>query len=168
MVVGPFAGVAWAHAELEVSDPAPCEIVATAGAVTLRFSNELDPELSSVDVVNGDGATVASGSVDLFDLEHSTIIAQPDSPLDIGTYRVHWTSVSALDSDSATGSYGFAVGNPTASASTPGDPDCGLRLDQGKSFTNVGWALAISATIIGSYLLVRRVGATQPHEEALR
>lgn len=169
MILGPLAGVAWAHAELEFSDPSPCEIVANGGNVALRFSNELDPDQSSIDVVDSDGAIVARGSVDLFDLEHSTITAQPDAPLAVGAYRVHWKSVSALDSDSTSGSYGFAIGNPAANSSSPlADTDCGLQLEQGRSFTNIGWALAISATLIGSFVLVRRVSAPEPTEGALR
>jgi methionine-rich copper-binding protein CopC len=106
------------HAELDTMTPAngstvtaaPTEIVAT-------FTEPLDPSKSSIVVLNGSGAQVASGGqVDAADTKKMTL-ALP--PLEAGTYQVRWTTASALDGDLDRGTTGFAYAPAPSPSASP-------------------------------------------------
>jgi len=118
-----------AHSELAKTEPevgaslenSPAEVIAW-------FSEELDSQSSSMRVFDSQNNQVdnGDGGVDLNDLDHLTMIVSL-SPLQAGTYFVHWESVSAEDGDSEEGEFIFSVtkgtgptevSNPSAGIST--------------------------------------------------
>jgi copper resistance protein C len=118
---------ALAHAELDTITPAngstvdaaPTEIVAT-------FTEDLDPSKSSIVVVNGAGAQVASGGTVAADDKKKMTLALP--ALEPGAYQVRWTSTSAQDGDIDRGTTGFtyapaATPSPTPTAAAGATPE---------------------------------------------
>jgi copper transport protein len=116
LLVGP--GPAAAHALLIASDPgAGASLASAPAAVTLTFSEEPDPRLSQIRVLDSSGADVSSGEVAVVPGEPSQLRA-PLEPLKPGVYTVAWRTVSAVDGHLATGSFAFAVGTPLPSGGT--------------------------------------------------
>jgi copper resistance protein C len=106
------------HAELDTMTPAngstvttpPTEIVAT-------FTEALDPAKSSLVVVNGSGAQIATGGAVAPDDTKKMTLALPS--LEPGTYQVRWTSTSALDGDLDRGTTGFTYASAVTPSPTP-------------------------------------------------
>jgi copper resistance protein C len=124
LLLGPMTQAASAHGEVVRAAPGPCDIAGSSPAVVLEFSEELDAARSSAQLVGPGGATVATGHVDLDDLDRSTINVGPVASLDPGRYEVRFDVLSAIDGDVTTGSYEFAVG--TEAAADPFAQDCEL------------------------------------------
>jgi methionine-rich copper-binding protein CopC len=116
----PFAGVASAHARYMSSDPAAGAVVATAPTtVTVKFSEEVDPQGSSLVIYHSDAQNtysfdeeakvVSTGQTQfpLSDAESMTIAMQGDGD---GIYAVVWKTVSADDGDEDNGVFFFGVG----------------------------------------------------------
>src|SRR5215218_1538291 len=107
LATGPAAA---AHGSLQSSEPAGGSSLERApAAVTLRFSERPDPDLSTVRVLDSGGRVVAGGP------------ARPVSgrPLELrvataglatGGYTVSWRIVSAVDGHRTDGAFGFGVG----------------------------------------------------------
>jgi copper transport protein len=107
LATGPAAA---AHGSLLSSEPAGGSSLERApAAVTLRFSERPDPDLSTVRVLDSGGRVVAGGP------------AQPVAgrPLELrvataglaaGGYTVSWRIVSAVDGHRTDGAFGFGVG----------------------------------------------------------
>ena len=122
-------GQASAHAELERSNPnADANVTGSPAQVEIWFSQEVGEE-STIEVVDAAGTRVTAGDaqLDLFDPDrkHMTVELVPNLP--DGVYTVTWTSVSAEDGDSESGSFSFTIsgsGTPVASpvASPAGSP----------------------------------------------
>lgn len=103
------AGVA-GHALLQSSDPARGATLGSAPtSVTLTFGEAPEQRLSSIKVLDKDGANHATGTVELVPGDslslHIAVGALPD-----GVYTVSWRTVSAVDGHVAAGSYAFGVG----------------------------------------------------------
>ena len=99
----------WAHAFLDHASPAVgSSITAAPGAVTLWFTQELEPAFSSVTVTDQTGQRVDLGNV-------TVVPGHPDQlqvglkTLPPGTYMVSWQVVS-VDTHRTEGSFKFAVG----------------------------------------------------------
>ena len=98
-----------AHALLASSDPAAgADLDAAPTSVTLTFTEAVDARLSSINVLDSAGATVAAGP--------ARGIAGAREKLEVslraigsGVYTVAWRSVSAVDGHSASGSFAFGV-----------------------------------------------------------
>jgi copper transport protein len=154
------AGSASAHALLQSSDPAPNSVVKVAPAeLTLTFTEAPDPKLSSVRVVDGNGAAVTSGPV-------ATVAGLADElsvsigPLPDGVYTVAWRTVSAVDGHLAAGSYAFSVGTaapptgatgPAANAQTTSGAAWGVIA--ARWILYVGLLGLLGAAFLGSVLL---------------
>lgn len=107
-------GSAAAHAELVTSTPADGEILATAPAeVVLTFSEAPGPR-SSAAVLDGTGATIATGGPDSSD---ATVIRVALPVLAPGAYEVQWTTV-AEDGHIERGTFSFSVAESTAPPAT--------------------------------------------------
>jgi len=103
----------WAHANLLRSDPAPSATLDSAPqAISLWFTEALEPDFSRILLLDGKGGTVITPAsvVDPADAKHMTLM--PGSLPD-GVYTVSWRSISAADGHSTSGSYAFAVGQVT-------------------------------------------------------
>jgi copper transport protein len=122
-----LAGPAAAHALLVSSDPAAGASLASApSAVTLTFTEEPDPKLSTIKVLATDGSSAGSGPV-------TAVAGQPKElrvtlgPLQPGVYTVSWRTVSSVDGHLASGSFSFGVGvtPPSAAPSAAGGSPVG-------------------------------------------
>jgi methionine-rich copper-binding protein CopC len=96
---------AGAHAFLDHSEPRVGNTVRSApSAVTLWFTQKLEPAFSSAQVTNASGAVVSSGAS-----VSGTIMRVGVRSLPPGTYRVHW-KVLSVDTHTTEGNFTFRVG----------------------------------------------------------
>jgi putative copper export protein/methionine-rich copper-binding protein CopC len=109
MLLG-FVGPALGHALLVLSDPVAGASLATAPSeVTLTFTEQPDPALSTIKVLATDGTSVGAGPV-------SAVPGQPKElrvalgKLQPGVYTVSWRTLSSVDGHLASGSFAFGVG----------------------------------------------------------
>jgi methionine-rich copper-binding protein CopC len=99
------ASAAWAHAMLEHASPgAGAELAAAPRAVTLAYSQQLEPAFCAVAVTDSAGRDVTAGAVDA----HDSTMAVPLKALRPGTYRVSWHAVS-IDTHRTEGAFTFTV-----------------------------------------------------------
>ena len=98
--------VASAHAMLERANPMVGGIVRTLpGAIGLRFSEPIEPALSTISLSRSDGVLVALAPARAS--EHNLVLnAALGGALAPGTYRVHWRVVS-LDTHITQGDFSF-------------------------------------------------------------
>ncbi|VWC44248.1 copper resistance protein CopC [Burkholderia aenigmatica] len=102
------SSAAFAHAHLAKSDPAAgAALDAAPAAVTIDFTEPLEPAFSSIVVVDGDGKTVSDGRarVDASNRKRMTV---PLTAVGSGAYTVKWVAV-ATDGHRTQGAYGFGV-----------------------------------------------------------
>jgi methionine-rich copper-binding protein CopC len=102
------SSAALAHAFLDHASPAVgSQIRGAPGAVTLWFTQELEPALSSVKVLDPAGRQVdrADMSVDPRDATAVRVTLKPLAP---GKYRVVWHALS-VDSHATDGDFTFTV-----------------------------------------------------------
>jgi methionine-rich copper-binding protein CopC len=111
------AGSALAHAVPERTIPPMDQAVPVMPSIIeVWFSEEVKPEGTKLEVLKLDGTQVDMGNsaVDLQDPTRSRVTVGVHPGLDNGVYVVQWTSVSAADGDTVSGSYQFIV-DPAAS-----------------------------------------------------
>ncbi len=104
-----------AHAKILRAEPAPGSRVDIAPKAvriwfTLSGNEELDPERSTISVLDSRGRRVndGKGGVDLNDLDRRSMIVRL-KPLKAGVYTVKWKAVSAPDLSVAQGAFQFRV-----------------------------------------------------------
>jgi copper transport protein len=147
-----MTGVASAHALLLSSDPAGGSTVQTAPTqLTLNYSEQPDPQLSQVVLLNSSGAPVETGAPTL--QGQKTLVAPITGDMPHGVYTVSWSAVSVDDGHTSTGSFSFGVGvkavgagaaAPEASASGP--TVLGVA---GKALLYAGLMLVVAVAVIG-------------------
>ncbi len=102
------SSAAFAHAHLAKSDPAAGVVLAAApAAVTIDFTEPLEPAFSSIVVVDGDGKTVSDGNARI-DASNRKRMTVPLTAVGTGAYTVKWVAV-ATDGHRTQGAYGFGV-----------------------------------------------------------
>jgi len=107
LATGPAAA---AHGSLLSSEPAGGSSLERApAAVTLRFSERPDPDLSTVRVLDSGGRVVAGGSARPV-AGRPLELRVPTAGLAAGGYTVSWRIVSAVDGHRTDGVFGFGVG----------------------------------------------------------
>ncbi|HET9662395.1 MAG TPA: copper resistance protein CopC [Thermomicrobiales bacterium] len=117
VVLMPGASPVSAHAVPERAYPEMNTAVPVMPAlIEVWFSEEVKSEGTTLEVLKLDGTKVDLGNttLDLQDPNRSLVTVGVHDGLDNGAYVVQWTSVSAVDGDSVSGSYQFIV-DPTAS-----------------------------------------------------
>ncbi len=99
-----------AHAVLVRSVPeANASLDQAPARVDLFFSEAVDAKLSRIDVLDGQGRTVQTGTAQADPADAKALsVALP--PLGTGVYSVAWKMVSATDGHETSGSFPFAVG----------------------------------------------------------
>src|SRR5215218_6848071 len=103
-------GPAAAHGSLLSSEPAGGSSLERApAAVTLRFSERPDPDLSTVRVLDSGGRVVAGGPARPV-AGRPLELRVPTAGLAAGGYTVSWRIVSAVDGHRTDGAFGFGVG----------------------------------------------------------
>ncbi len=113
----PESPSALAHAVPErANPPMNTAVPVMPRTIEVWFSEEVETEGTSIEVLRLDGTRVDMGNaaVDLQDPTRTRVTVGVHSGLDNGEYLVQWTAVSAVDSDSTSGSYRFTV-DPAAS-----------------------------------------------------
>ncbi len=103
------AGPASAHAMLNRADPMVGSDVKTAPkAITLEFSEGVEPALSSVSMTDASGRKIALGALKAETKDKRTITAPVAAALQPGAYKVTWRAVS-VDSHVTHGDFTFTV-----------------------------------------------------------
>ena len=110
-----------ADARYVKSAPAPNSTVgATIQAVTVVYSEDLEPRGSSLAVFGPDGARADQADASLDSMSRRVMRASLKPGLRPGRYTVRWTAVSARDGSAASGSFAFAISPFVSSAPAPG------------------------------------------------
>jgi copper transport protein len=114
-----WAAPAEAHALLTSSDPASGATSSTPPTeVVITFTEQPDPALSAIKVLDASGQTRADGRPQPVPGRANTLrIAVPRLP--DGVYTVSWRTVSKVDGHLAVGSFSFGVGVSAANAPPP-------------------------------------------------
>jgi len=100
---------AYAHASLDRADPRVGSTVASAPrAVSLWFTEKLEPAFSTIEVRNAAGVRVDQGRPRV-DSTNRNLLQIGLKPLPPGTYRVRWRVLS-VDTHTTEGSFSFQVG----------------------------------------------------------
>ena len=123
-----------AHADPSIVTPAACSTAIPGDVISVQFTEELRADGSRLEL-SIDGVPMATAGIDLTNLNHDTIVvAIPDGVT--GAATVTWESLSAVDDDTASGSYGFAIG----SSALPADCEMtsGAETDDGLPLVVIG------------------------------
>lgn len=117
------AGAASAHAAFVTSQPAPgSDLAAAPGVVTLRFSEPLIEDLSSVTVTDPLGQQFTGGPTGEREIQ-----VDVDSTAQ-GAYEIEWKTVSPIDGHTLRGSFRFGVGADVGGHDEPSDAPTGADL----------------------------------------
>jgi copper transport protein len=101
-------GRADAHALVASSEPADGASLETApSAVTITFTEQPDPKLSVVHVLDPSGRAVEGGPAEAVQPKQLRV---PLRPLDNGVYTVTWRTLSKVDGHVTGGAFAFGVG----------------------------------------------------------
>ena len=99
---------AWAHAHLKAAEPMVGGTVTTApAAVTITFTEGVEPRFSGIEVTSGQGARVDKSDPHLV-AGDNLHLAVDLTPLPPGTYTVHWYA-TAVDTHKTDGTFQFTV-----------------------------------------------------------
>ncbi len=111
-----------AHANVIRSDPEQNSVLAQApAAVTIWFTEPLEPRLSQIQVLDSQGQQVDRGDSSV-NRQDATVLSVSLPPLPNGTYVVAWTNVSSVDGHKVRGSFLFSIGQPLDAAALPVPP----------------------------------------------
>jgi methionine-rich copper-binding protein CopC len=95
-----------AHAFLDHAEPRVGNTVnSSPSAVTLWFTQRLEPAFSNAQVTDASGAIVSTGRATV----NGTVMRVGVRALKPGTYRVHW-KVLSVDTHTTEGNFSFRVG----------------------------------------------------------
>jgi methionine-rich copper-binding protein CopC len=104
------SGPALAHGFLDSADPAVGSTVATAPkAVTLSFTQGIEPSFSTIEVDDSSGARVDLNDPHTAPNDNS-VLSVTLKPLGPGDYKVTW-HVTAIDTHKTQGHFVFTVGH---------------------------------------------------------
>ncbi len=101
-------GAASAHAHLKTASPAPdSTIQAAPQAVSIDFTEGVEPKFSSIEVQDSAGRRVDKGeaATSPTDAKHFSVAVSPLTP---GTYKVVWHA-TAVDTHKTEGTFQFTV-----------------------------------------------------------
>lgn len=109
-----------AHALVRTSVPADGALLDKAPSqVVITFTEPPDPRLSSIQVLDSNGASVTSGTSHIVDGK-PLVMDVPLDPIGRGVYTVTWRTVSKLDGHVTGNSFSFGVGvKPGATPHSP-------------------------------------------------
>lgn len=107
--VGFSASSAQAHAHLKSQYPAArASMTAAPQALTLSFSEHIEPAFSVVTLTAADKSVIKTGEIKTDPANPSQIIVPISQPLTAGNYQVNWQVVS-VDGHKTHGEYAFSV-----------------------------------------------------------
>ncbi|MBB3321006.1 MULTISPECIES: CopC domain-containing protein YobA [unclassified Atlantibacter] len=103
------APAVWAHAHLKHQYPAADAVMESAPqALTLNFSEGIEPAFSGITLVGPEKQKIATGKAKLAAEDNKQLIVPLSAPLPAGQYQVDWHVVS-VDGHKTKGSYHFSV-----------------------------------------------------------
>ena len=164
---------AYAHGELERSEPTANSVVTKAPKeIVLFMSESVDPAFSEIKVFDSDGLQVDLGDVRV---SSDTTLLVGVSPLEPGTYTVVWRVTSVSDSHRTGGSFRFTVSGGGRLFLGTGGGTTSAFIDTRPTLANtaIRWGelvgLALIAGAIGTLVLVwRPVRFDVPYEAQSR
>lgn len=151
-----------AHASLLSSTPAANSVLERGPAeIVLRFDEEVEASLSSIELFDADGARVEVGAVVSGEPIAGTGTSDDASVISVevpagdssaaGLYAVRWT-VTSLDGHVIDGAFAFQVG--TASTGAAADLLASISADRGSRAVDVSYSIARFVSLLGLALLV--------------
>ncbi|MEH0884768.1 CopC domain-containing protein YobA [Enterobacter sp. UNJFSC 003] len=108
LVSSAMAPAVFAHAHLQQQSPAANSQVTAPQALTLTFSEGIEPGFSGVVVNDARQQTIKTGAVKRDEKDKAQLIVSLEQTLASGTYQVDWHVVS-VDGHKTKGSYHFSV-----------------------------------------------------------
>lgn len=100
---------AFAHAHLKHQYPAAdAQVEAAPQALTLNFSEGIEPQFSGVTVTGAEQQSIKTGAVKRNENDKTQLIVPLEQPLKPGHYTVDWHVVS-VDGHKTQGNYQFSV-----------------------------------------------------------
>lgn len=103
------APAVFAHAHLKHQYPAAdAQVTAAPQALTLNFSEGIEPKFSGVTVTGPQQQQIKTGAVKLNEQDKTQMIVPLEQPLPPGDYAVDWHVVS-VDGHKTHGAYRFSV-----------------------------------------------------------
>ncbi|WP_337021072.1 copper homeostasis periplasmic binding protein CopC [Pantoea anthophila] len=104
-----FSSLAAAHAHLRASTPAAkAEVTTATDALTLTFTEEIEPAFSGVALLDDHQKPVATEKARVASGNKDRLIVSLPQPLKAGHYQVNW-HVLSVDGHKTAGSYRFSV-----------------------------------------------------------
>ena len=98
-----------AHAHLKSQYPAAnANVTASPQALTLTFSEDIEPDFSGVEITDSNHQVVPVAKAARAPEEHNQMIVPIEKPLVRGQYQVSW-HVLSVDGHKTQGSYAFSV-----------------------------------------------------------
>ena len=160
-----LAAPAGAHALLDHSDPpAGAELATAPSQVLLTFTEDPDPTLSIVHVLNTDGQPVEAGPARAVSGNPKQLRIPLKPGLPDGTYTVSWRTVSEQDGHVTASAFAFGVGQPPTTpnanaGSSVSSPSPSPLSVIGKTLFYLGLSLLFAAGVIALAAFVGRVPA---------
>ena len=103
------SNAALAHAHLKTQYPAAKALMETSPqALTLTFSEDVEPAFSGVDILNAQQQPMPTAKVQRNGRQHNQLIVPLTQPLPAGNYQVNW-HVLSVDGHKTKGNYDFSV-----------------------------------------------------------
>ena len=98
------------HAQLEASSP-PADVLLAVppGEITVRFTEPVDPTVVDIQLLGEDGAAIDLGTVSI-DPSDARKVRATTAAVAFGITTVSWTTRSATDGHTLSGSFAFRVG----------------------------------------------------------
>ncbi len=98
-----------AHAHLKSQYPAAnANVTASPQALTLTFSEDIEPAFSGAEITDGNNQSVPLAKAARAPREHNQMIVPLEKPLTRGHYEVSW-HVLSVDGHKTQGNYTFSV-----------------------------------------------------------
>jgi copper transport protein len=140
------ARAASAHAQLARAEPPPNAVLdRPPQRVVIWFTEPLEPQFSSIQVLDAQGQRVDNGD-SIVDRNDPTAMSVTLKPLPDGTYTVAWRNISAVDGHGVRSSYLFSVGEPLSAQ--PQAPRDESRLLGSPAEPALRWLVLIAALAI--------------------
>lgn len=104
-----FSPAALAHAHLKSQYPAAnANVEASPQALTLTFSEDIEPAFSGVTILGAGQQVMPTAEVERAPQQHNQLIVPLEKPLPGGSYQVNW-HVLSVDGHKTKGSYTLSV-----------------------------------------------------------
>ncbi|HLY14474.1 MAG TPA: copper resistance protein CopC, partial [Candidatus Limnocylindrales bacterium] len=165
-VAAPVVG----HSQLLLSVPAAGSVLPVGPTqISLVFSEPIEARYTSLDLLDGTGATLLSGAGTPSPTDPDVLTVSLAAPLPAGSYTVNWRSSSSADGHDTTGFFVFGVGSlaatgPIQSASSngslhPGQDTAHAAAEiQGKTAAYGGAMVAFGLAVLAGLVLLPGLG----------